>query len=105
MIEMPGAWAALIVSGAAVLVWGALMGRVVTGSREPRVAFLAMPAVGLVASIGTFASALGYGMSSGLIPDGALPSDWLTFVASMGRGALLMGGLMVLLSYHPPKGD
>lgn len=95
--------AALAISSAAALIWLSLL-VVVVGSLarkvEGRVLIVVMPLVGLLASIGTLASAIGFGISSGVL-DLAVSTQSLTLVASMGRGGLLMGGVIALGFYRP----
>ena len=95
----------LLLSGVAVLLWAVFLVRVVVAlgrHREKRHMMIAMAAVGLLASLGGLASALAGAHMVDLIS--ALPTETLLLVASMGRGALLMGGLMLLLTYHA-KGE
>mgnify|MGYP001295945157 CR=1 FL=1 len=95
--------AAVLISAAAVAVWVVLTVKILMSfgaHAERRPYILSMPAVGLLASIGTLASALGLALQRHLI---TLPisAQTLTIIASMGRGALLMGGVIALVYYSP----
>ncbi len=71
--------------------------------RERRWSWVLMSGTALVASIGTLASAIGYGMQSGVIVLDIYQPLW-SLVASVGRGALLAAGAIVLTHhYRPPK--
>lgn len=103
MVDVGSVYAAIAVSGISVFVWSVLMIRMVWFFRhhhERRPFILAMPVVGLVASIGTLASAIGYAVSAGVL-DIAVSRDAISLIASMGRGGLLMGGVMALAYYRP----
>ena len=98
---------ALVISVIAATIWLVLLVRMVLAmkrGRERRPYILAMPMVGLLASIGTLASAIGFGIQTGVL-DFQISSDALSLVASMGRGALLMGGVVALGYYHPHNGN
>jgi len=97
---------ALAVSVIAATIWVVLLVRMVLAmklGRERRPYILAMPMVGLLASIGTLASAIGFGIQTGVL-EVDISGEALTLVASMGRGALLMGGVVALGYYHPHNG-
>ena len=98
---------ALASSAIAVTIWLVLLVRMVLAmkrGRERRPYILAMPMVGLLASIGTLASAIGIGIQTGVL-EVDISREALTLVASMGRGALLMGGVVALTYYHPHDGE
>lgn len=105
MIDSP-VFGALFASLAAIVVWVLVLIRVfalaIWRDDDRRFTAFMMPLVGLIASVGTLASAIGYAQQIGSL-DWHIPNDTLTFVASMGRGALLIGGLMVLIAYHPRR--
>lgn len=96
---------ALVTSSAAVLVWGVVMVRTVVayaGGIERRMTWLTMAIGATLTSVGTLASAIGFAVQRGYLPDVVPPDVW-SFLASVGRGALLMAGLIVLTHYRPPK--
>jgi hypothetical protein len=93
---------ALATGLAAVVLWTLLLIRValaVVRGKERRMHLLSMPIVGVIASMGTFASALAYASGHGF--DIGLDAQLLTLLASMGRGGLGMGALLALGYYHP----
>lgn len=101
---MTAAFVALMISLAAIGVWLAALVRIlvdVHAGKEQRRHVLVMPLVGILAAVGTSASAIGFGIQTGEIHL-AFNSVALSVVASMGRGALLMGGLLVLIYYREP---
>ena len=94
---------ALAISALAATIWLVLLVRMVWAMKhgqERRPYILAMPMVGLLASVGTLASAIGFGIQAGVL-DIQFSSQALTLLASMGRGALLMGGVIAFGYYHP----
>lgn len=95
---------AIATSIVALVVWTAVVIRIYWCSNkthtERRFSTTVMPLVGWVATLGTLASAIGFAQSAGVY-DFGLDRGTLTFIASMGRGALLMGGIMVLVYYSP----
>jgi hypothetical protein len=96
----------LAISGLACIAWGLVLARIggaIIVRAERRRVMLVMPMVGLLAAIGTFASALGIALSTGLL-DLGIARETLNLVASMGRGALLMGGIIAALFYRPNGG-
>ena len=98
--------AAVVVSLAAVVAWMVLTVKIVWSFHdhvERRPYILSMPAVGLLASVGTLASALGFALQRHLI-DIPIHGEVLSVIASMGRGALLMGGVIALVYYSPKNG-
>ena len=86
-------------SGAgAVLIWAVVLIRSLIAYRvhaERRRPGLVMPIAALVTAIGTLASATALATSRGTISLGIDPNTF-SLIASMGRGALLMAGLIVL---------
>lgn len=99
---MTGPYTAIIISALASLIWIALLVRTVRSryrDQERRVISLVMPIVGLMASLGTLSSAFAYLVA--VSPDIEIGPEGLTLVASMGRGALLMGGIMAFALYGP----
>ena len=62
--------------------------------------WLIMPISAFLVSIGTLASAIGFAIVRGVIQLD-IDVDTLSVISSMGRGALLMAGLIVLTSYRP----
>lgn len=96
---------ALLLSGIAVFLWSVLVGRCFV-RRQWRLVNLVMYIVGLLASVGSFASAWGFAMSlDGLSSFPDLDPIVVTMVASIGRGALLMGGLILLILGRPIRMD
>jgi len=94
---------ALVISLASSVVWFLLLIMILRSFKqhiERRPYILSMPLVGLIASVGTLASAIGFAEQIGVI-DFALAPEVLTIIASMGRGALLMGGALALAYYTP----
>jgi hypothetical protein len=89
----------------AIMAWLLLLIRMAVAylRREERRSYIMMmPVVGFLASLGGFASALGFALGSGWsIP---IERDTITQIASMGRGALFMGGLLALGFYRPNGG-
>ena len=89
---------------AAVVVWAVYVVRVAFAIRrrgDRRLVTYIMPTTGLLASIGALASATAYATSHGLHLD--IDSIVFSFVASAGRGALAMGGLLALIVYKGPR--
>jgi len=105
VVEVPWApYIALATGGLAVIVWTILLVRSIWAyrdERERRWHWLVMPTVGVLASLGTLASALGFAMQRGVFTEFAADPILLSFVSSMGRGALAMGGLVALMLYRP----
>jgi hypothetical protein len=97
MNETPAAeFVALVTGIGAVLIWTTLL--FLTVRHHKRGAALSMALVGTLASFGACASALAF---AGQLSEALRVSPQaLTFVASMGRGALIMGGLIVLSRLH-----
>lgn len=90
---------------AAVVIWSVVFVRsMLDWSRrdERRVTWLLMAGTALLASIGTLASSIGYGMQIGVV-DLDVPQPIFSFIASLGRGALLAAGAIVLTHARPPK--
>lgn len=95
--ELP-VYLGLVSGAAAVAIWSVVFVRSVrdwTHQEERRLAWVMMAGTALLASIGTLASSIGYGMQSGVIYLD-VPQPFFSFIASVGRGALLMAGLIVL---------
>lgn len=98
---------ALTVGAAAVAIWGLVLVRTVRAYAtriEQRLVWLTMAIGAFLASTGTLASAIGFAIQRGFLPE-MLPPDFWSFIASVGRGALLMSGLIVLTHYRPPQVD
>ena len=96
---------ALAVGLAATAVWSVVLVRSVHAWRtgiEHRSSYVLMSGIAWMASMGTLASAIGFAMQRGAIPDTA-PPDFMSFLASVGRGALLMGGIIIATHYRPPE--
>lgn len=96
---------ALTIATGAVVVWGWVFFRTIkayVAGSEHRLVWLTMAVGALLASVGTLASAIGFAVQRGFLPSVVPPDTW-SFIASMGRGALLMAGLIVLTHYRPPK--
>lgn len=95
----------LATGAAAVTIWTVVFVRSLRDWRhhdERRVTWVMMAGTALLASIGTLASSIGYGMQQGvLFLD--VPQPLFSFIASVGRGALIMAGLIVLTHARPPK--
>lgn len=89
----------IAVSIAAVVIWSYLLLRSAAKyGHEQRRLWFAMPVGGLIASVGTLASAwAGYASVHGIVFDPVA----ISFIASMGRGALLMGGIVAIFYYQP----
>jgi hypothetical protein len=89
---------AVVIALAALAVWLLVLLRALLCREcrpEAKSAFLVMAVTGLVASIGTTASGIGFAMRNGIL---AVPIDptTLSLIASMGRGALFAAGLIIL---------
>jgi hypothetical protein len=96
---------ALLVGGSATAVWSVVLFRSLRAWRsgiEHRSSYVVMAGTAWLASIGTFASAVGFAIQRGTLPEVVSP-DLMSLVASMGRGALLMGGLVIVTHYRPPE--
>ena len=97
---------ALVTGFGAMLVWGIVMVRAVwawrVGIEHRGMAWLIMPLGAFLAALGTVASAIGFAAQRGLVIINIDP-DALSLVSSMGRGALLMSGLIVLAHYRPRR--
>ena len=96
---------ALAVGGAATAVWSVVLYRSVRAwysGIELRSSYVVMAGTAWLASLGTLASAVGFAIQRGAIPEIVSP-DLMSLVASMGRGALLMGGLVIVTHYRPPE--
>lgn len=89
----------------AVVIWTVVFARsVIDWERkdERRVTWLLMAGTALLASIGTLASSIGLGMQIGVIHL-AINQQVFSFIANVGRGALVMAGIIVLTHSRPPK--
>jgi hypothetical protein len=96
---------ALAIAISAVVVWAWVFIRTVRAYAlhiEQRLVWMTMASGALLASLGTLASAIGFAVQRGFLPS-VMPPDFWSFLASVGRGALLMAGLIVLTHYRPPK--
>lgn len=94
---------ALIVSGLGALTWFAFMVRVVYAlarRQERRAQILVMPIVGVLAAVGLFAGAASLASIVGYWQI-VISSNDLTVIANMGRGGLLMGGIIAAVYYRP----
>ena len=93
----------LVVGSAAVGVWSLVLVRSLWAWRtveERRASYVVMAGTAFLASIGTLASAVGFAVQRGVL-ELAVNPDVLSAIASMGRGALLTGGLIVATHYRP----
>ena len=79
---------ALTTAVLALFCWCCLLVRMVY-RQDRRRRVLAMPIVGILASLGTLASAVGFAQLG-------LDRDLISAIASVGRGALASGGLLAL---------
>ncbi len=96
---------ALTTGALAALVWSVVFCRSVNALRrgvEHRKSYVLMSGTALIASVGTLASSVGFAIQRGAIPE-FIPPDVLSVVASAGRGALLMAGLILVTHYRPPQ--
>lgn len=103
MTELEAFGVALATATLSTFAWGYVLVRSIsayTHKAEHRPMWLAMPITGVLVSIGTFASAIGFGISSGVL-DFQINFAVLSLIASMGRGALLMAGIIAAAYYHP----
>lgn len=94
---------AITISLFAIAIWGLFFLRlalVLIRRQDRRVGMAVMPLTGLLASIGTFASAVLFAQASGLFTIHIDPEAFI-LVAAMGRGALLMGGIIAFAFYNP----
>lgn len=93
----------LAVSLVAVVVWVILMVREFMphpGERRNAEVLMhrIMSVIGLLTAIGYLASSIWFGGEHVASLQGGTPQAFLVFVAAIGRGALLMGGVMALYS-------
>ena len=95
------AFVGVVISALAVLAWTFLLIRTVAiYGLEKRKLWLAMPIAGLIASVGTLASAWGpFAATHALAVDVRV----LQLVSGMGRGALLIAALAAWAMYHPGR--
>lgn len=99
---------ALVLSGLSIFVWSILLGRCLAHRmhhKERRGGTSVMYLVGVIVSVGFFASAFGFAQNTDLVEPDLISPTVLTFVASIARGALFMGGLLLLVANrdHEPK--
>jgi hypothetical protein len=95
----------LLVGGLAVVIWAIILVRALLEwkhQQERRMAWVMMAGTAFLASVGTLSSSIGFGIQSGVL-DLNVSQPALSFIASVGRGALVMGGLIVLTHARPPK--
>lgn len=98
---------ALVTGSMAAVIWAVVLVRSVRAwldGVEHRASYVLMAGTAFLASVGTLASAIGYAIQRGAIPE-IVPPDLMSFIASVGRGALLMGGLILVTHYRPPKAE
>lgn len=98
-------WLGLLFGGMAVGIWSIVFIRTMRDWRhqdERRAQWVMMAGTALLASIGTLSSSIGFGIQAGVL-DVNLSQPALSFVASLGRGALVMAGLIVLTHGRRPK--
>ena len=88
--EAGAALLAMATGVAGFALWVVLLLATLKNHRHPDP--LAMALVGTLAALGALSSALAFGPVFGF----HLPGEALTFLASMGRGALLAGGIILL---------
>jgi hypothetical protein len=94
----------MVTGTAAVVIWALVLVRSLAAfvdNVEHRATFVMMAGAALLASVGSLASSIGYAIQRGVIAVD-VPPDALSFIASLGRGALLMAGLIVATHYRPP---
>ena len=94
---------ALATAVAAIVAWSWVLVRSLRAMQihhERRPMWVVMPISALVVSIGTLASAIGLAQFAGTI-DLAIDADTLGIISSMGRGALLMAGVIAAATYRP----
>ena len=95
----------LAVGAMAVCLWAIVFGRTLLDFRhgdERRVSWVLMSGTALMAAIGALSSSIGYGMQTGVIVLD-LPQPMFSFIASVGRGALLAAGAIVLTHRIPVR--
>jgi hypothetical protein len=96
---------AVATASLAALVWAVVLARSARAwgrGVEHRSSYVLMAGTAFIASVGTLASSVGFAMQRGLLPEFVSP-DAMSFVASVGRGALLMAGLILVTHYRPPE--
>ena len=95
----------LIVGAIAVSLWLIVFARTIVDFRhgdERRVSWVLMSGTALMAAIGALSSSIGYGMQVGVIHLD-VPQPMFSFIASVGRGALLAAGAIVLTHRIPVR--
>jgi hypothetical protein len=105
MTDFPTALLALVTGFGALTIWSVELVRVLVdrrNGRERRSSWLVMCLTAMVVSVGTLASAMAIGMARGVVIL-AIDPMVLSFVASIGRGALFTAGVLVLLSPRPER--
>ena len=99
-------WLAIGTGAASSLVWLLVLLREAIAIRRHqerrRTPYLIMPLAAFIVSVGTLASAIGFAMQRGTVTIDINP-DTLSLIASMGRGAMLAAGVIVLATLRPPK--
>lgn len=98
-------WLGLVSGSLATLIWSVVFVRSLREWRhhqERRATWVLMAGTALLASIGALSSSIGYGMQQGVL-EVAVPQPVFSFVASVGRGALLAAGFIVLTHARPPE--
>lgn len=88
----------------AVILWGLLMVQVLVarhGGRERRAAWVLMAGTAFLASLGGLAAAIGSAQTIGTVP-AIVPYYALIFMTNVGRGALAMAALILLVGYGMP---
>jgi hypothetical protein len=96
----------LLTATGATLIWAVVFvrsARAYLVHAEHRLTWLTMASGAFLASVGTLASAIGFAVQRGILPADVVSPDVWSFIASVGRGALLMAGLIVLTHYRPPE--
>jgi hypothetical protein len=102
--ELP-VYLGLLSGTAAVAIWSVVFVRIIRDWKhqdERRLGWVMMAGTALLASVGTLASSIGYGMQQGVIYLD-VPQPMFSFIASVGRGALIMAGLIVLTHARPRR--
>ena len=94
---------ALVTGAVALVAWTAVAARAWTWNRLNRsrvVRPMVTPVALTIVSLGALATGYGYAQGHLLLPV-QLPTDLLTFVGSVGRGALAMAGIYAVLNDEP----
>ena len=96
---------ALTTGFGAFFVWCLVLLRtIIAWSRgcERRTSWVLVPVTSVIVSAGMLASSLAFGISSGVVVI-EIDAGVLSLIASMGRGAMLAAGAIVLAEYHPNR--